>query len=169
VVEDLSTRQRGGTTELRVVVDLPEDRTDSADLDTVAELSRELSEHLDADASLLGEGPTLLEVTTPGVDRPLTEPRHFRRNRDRLLNLELADGTTVRARLQEVAGNAGEETLTLHPEPGRDSRGRPRKPPAGITDPFTAPIAEVASARVEIEFTGPSTGPSTDTTTESEL
>ena len=78
VLEDLVVRSRSGTTQVRLVVDLPEDRTGSADLDTVAEASSALSELIDADGSLIGSGPSVLEVTTPGVDRALTTARHFR-------------------------------------------------------------------------------------------
>ena len=56
------------------------DSEDGAPLDTLAELSREISQALD-DADAMGGAAYLLEVSSPGVDRPLTEPRHFRRNR----------------------------------------------------------------------------------------
>lgn len=71
------------------------------DLDTVAELSRSASALLDGlDA---GSQPYVLEVTSPGVDRPLTEEKHFRRARGRLVDVELADGGTVTGRLGAVA------------------------------------------------------------------
>ena len=87
VLEEVEVGREGGMPRLRLVVDLPEDELGSADLDTVAEASRELSARIDADDSLLGPEPVLLELTTPGVERALTAPRHFRRSRGRLLAL----------------------------------------------------------------------------------
>lgn len=166
VLEDLVVRPRSGTTQVRLVVDLPEDRTGSADLDTVAEASSALSELIDADGSLIGSGPSVLEVTTPGVDRALTTARHFRRARGRLVLLRTADGTEHRARVLAVreqssgpapsSGTAeGEPVIALRPEPGTDDRGRPRRLPAGTPAQLLIPLAEVASARVQIEFDPP--------------
>lgn len=157
VLEDAAVHERQGTTEVTLVVDLPEDRTGSADLDAVAEASREISELLDEDESILGPGPSLLEVTTPGAERTLAQPRHFRRSRGRLLTTTLADGAgtgekSLRARLLAVAEDG---TLTLHPEPGVDDRGRPRKLPAGTPEFLAVPLSDVVSARVEVEFTPP--------------
>ncbi|MCG7309345.1 ribosome maturation factor RimP [Brachybacterium sp. ACRRE] len=157
VLEDAAVHERQGTTEVTLVVDLPEDRTGSADLDAVAEASREISELLDEDESILGPGPSLLEVTTPGAERTLTQPRHFRRSRGRLLTTALsgaagAGETSLRARLLAVAEDG---TLTLHPEPGVDDRGRPRKLPAGTPEFLAVPLSDVVSARVEVEFTPP--------------
>lgn len=172
VLEDAAVHERQGTTEVTLVVDLPEDRTGSADLDTVAEASREISELLDEDESILGPGPSLLEVTTPGAERTLTLPRHFRRSRGRLLTIARADGTaadgsaadgsaagrtgtaekSLRARLLAVAEDG---TLTLHPEPGVDDRGRPRKLPKGTPEFLAVPPSDIVSARVEVEFTPP--------------
>lgn len=151
VLEDVEIRQGGGMPQVRLIVDLPEDRLGSADLDAVAEASRELSEAVDADDAVLGSAPVLLEVTTPGVERELTAPRHFRRSRGRLLILTAADGTAFRARLLAVDG----EELHLRQEPGRDDRGRPVKLPAGTTEHLRLPIAEVTGARVEVEFDPP--------------
>lgn len=79
-LEDVTTTTAGKRSVVRVVVD----RDGGVDLDAVAELSRTVSGSLDsADAS--GESPYVLEVTSPGVDRPLTEPRHWRRNIGRLV------------------------------------------------------------------------------------
>jgi ribosome maturation factor RimP len=58
-------------------------------LDQIAEVSREVSVRLDA-SGVMGEVPYTLEVSSPGVDRPLTEPRHWRRARGRLVSAPLA-------------------------------------------------------------------------------
>jgi ribosome maturation factor RimP len=67
---------------LRVVVDADA----GVDLDTVGEVSPEISRALDA-SDVMGGGPYVLEVTSPGVDRPLVEPRHWRRSVGRLVRV----------------------------------------------------------------------------------
>jgi ribosome maturation factor RimP len=151
VLEEVELGREGGLPRLRLVVDLPEDQLGSADLDTVAEASRELSARIDADDSLLGPEPVLLELTTPGVERTLTAPRHYRRSRGRLLLLRTVAGAEHRARLLAVDG----ETLRLRQEPGRDDRGRPRKLPAGTSEHLELPLSEIETARVEVEFDPP--------------
>jgi len=74
-LETVSVSRAGRRSVVRVVVDSDA----GVDLDAVAELSRAVSAVLD-EADPLGEQPYVLEVTSPGVDRPLTEPRHWRRN-----------------------------------------------------------------------------------------
>ncbi len=69
---------------LRIVVDAD----GGVSLDDIAEVSRELSAELDASAAM-GEAPYTLEVSSPGVDRPLTEPRHWRRAVGRLVTAPL--------------------------------------------------------------------------------
>ena len=69
---------------LRVVVD-----TDGGvSLDAIALVSREASARLD-DTGAMGNGPYTLEVSSPGVDRPLTQPRHWRRAVGRLVRVPL--------------------------------------------------------------------------------
>lgn len=74
-LEEVGVTKAGRRSVVRVVVD----SDGGVDLDAVAEVSRAISAALDA-ADPLGEQPYVLEVTSPGVDRPLTEPRHWRRN-----------------------------------------------------------------------------------------
>lgn len=68
------------------------------DLDAVAELSRIASTLLDD----LDSAPYVLEVTSPGVDRPLRTDTHFRRARGRRVELTLNDGSTLTGRLGEL-------------------------------------------------------------------
>ncbi|WP_370331829.1 ribosome maturation factor RimP [Mycolicibacterium hippocampi] len=70
------------------------------DLDSVAELSRVASALLDE----LDTAPYVLEVTSPGVERPLTTEKHFRRARGRKVELTLSDGSTLTGRLGAVRG-----------------------------------------------------------------
>ncbi len=78
----------------RTVVVIAVDADGGVTLDGIAELSREISEVLDA-AGVMGEGAYTLEVTSPGVHRPLTMPRHWRRARSRLVRVHLIDGDAV--------------------------------------------------------------------------
>lgn len=81
---------------LRVVVDAD----GGVNLDGITQISRALSAELDA-AGAMGETPYTLEVTSPGVDRPLTEPRHWRRAAGRLIR------TSLTARSQSVTDGRG--------------------------------------------------------------
>jgi ribosome maturation factor RimP len=72
---------------LRVVVDSDH----GVSLDDAAAISRQLSAALD-EAAVMGEFPYTLEVSSPGVDRPLTDPRHWRRAVGRLVKVTV-DGT----------------------------------------------------------------------------
>lgn len=152
VLEEADVRRQSGTTQVRLVVDLPENQLGSADLDTVAEASSALSELIDADDSLLGPGPSVLELTTPGAERELTQPRHFRRARGRLVSLTTTEGSTHRARVLAVSAA---DAVVLRPEAGRDDRGRPVRLPKGTPDRLEIPVADVASARMQIEFDPP--------------
>ena len=94
---------------LRVAVD----KDGGVTLDDVAEATRAVSEVLD-ESDVMGEQPYTLEVTSRGVDRPLTLPRHWRRNADRLVTVTLTAG-------EQVTGRIG----VLHRR-GRDPRRQPR-------------------------------------------
>lgn len=87
---DVEVKGQRGRRIVRVVVDGDE----GIDVDVVADVSRRVSEALDADDELF-VGAYTLEVTSPGVDRPLTEPRHFRRNVGRQVRVlhRKGDGT----------------------------------------------------------------------------
>ncbi|HEU5265463.1 MAG TPA: ribosome maturation factor RimP [Jatrophihabitans sp.] len=87
-LEDLTVSSAGRRSVVRVIVDAD----GGVDLDAVAAVSRLVSETLDADAEAdrLLRGAYVLEVSSPGVDRPLTEPRHWRRATGRLVAVELA-------------------------------------------------------------------------------
>lgn len=74
---------------LRIIVDAD----GGVSLDEIAEVSREVSARLDA-ANVMGDAPYTLEVSSPGVDRPLTQPRHWRRAIGRLVIVPLAGHDT---------------------------------------------------------------------------
>lgn len=93
-LEDIKIIPAGRRRLVRVVVD----RDGGVTLDNVAEVSQSISKRLD-ETDVLGNGPYVLEVSSPGVDRPLTEPRHWRRARGRLVKVQMRDGTTVEGRV----------------------------------------------------------------------
>ena len=107
-LEDLTVSAAGKRSVVRVLVD----KDGGVTLDDVADVSRLVSEALDAadeqDPTLLGTS-YVLEVSSPGVDRPLTESRHWRRNVGRLVAASLRDGSTVEGRITA----AGDEGVTL--------------------------------------------------------
>jgi ribosome maturation factor RimP len=93
-LEDVTVTAAGRRSVVRVIVD----RDGGLDLDAVAEISRLVSDVLDAD-DVTGSAPFTLEVTSPGVDRPLTEPRHWRRNAGRLVQASVVGQGSVTGRV----------------------------------------------------------------------
>jgi ribosome maturation factor RimP len=91
---------------LRVVVDSDQ----GVSLDDAATISRRLSAALDADP-VMGDFPYTLEVSSPGVDRPLTDPRHWRRSVGRLVQVTAAEAGTVTGRV--VAADLDGVTLDV--------------------------------------------------------
>lgn len=67
-------------------------------IDEITTVTRALSEALDADDAVMGSAPYTLEVTSRGVDRPLTAPRHWRRNVDRVVRVRLIEGSATEGR-----------------------------------------------------------------------
>ena len=103
-LEQLDVRVTGRRHSVKIVVDSDE----GVDLDDIALLSRAASEELDQHEHLIG-GSYTLEVTSPGVDRPLTGPRHWRRAYLRQVAVRTQDGSAFTGRV----GAAGDETVTL--------------------------------------------------------
>jgi ribosome maturation factor RimP len=93
-LEDVTVTPAGRRSLLRLIVD----SDDGVSLDDVATLSRTVSAALD-DSDVMGAGPYVLEVTSPGVDRPLTEPRHWRRATGRLVRAPLTAGGHIEGRV----------------------------------------------------------------------
>ncbi len=93
-VESVEVTPAGKRRVLRVAVD----KDGGVTLDEVAAATREVSRVLD-DSDVMGQQPYTLEVTSRGVDRPLTLPRHWRRNLDRRVLVTFDDGTTAEGRI----------------------------------------------------------------------
>lgn len=97
-LEDVTVSPAGRRKVVRVVVDADA----GISLDEVAAVARAVTEVLDErDTELFGDAAYVLEVTSPGVDRPLTEPRHWRRAVGRLVEV-LLEGTATRARVTDA-------------------------------------------------------------------
>jgi len=107
----------------------------SLNLDQVTSVSRLISELLD-EAPFMGETPFTLEVTSPGVDRPLTQPRHFAKNVDRLLKIIKLDGSEITGRILSNSDHDVTLTVAVKKE----------------TLEQTISLADIKRAVVEIEF-----------------
>ncbi len=132
-LEDVRVTPAGRRRVLQVVVD----KDGGVGLDACAELSREVSAVLD-EGDVMGGAPYVLEVTSPGAERPLTELRHYRRALGRLVRLRLHQGGDVTARITAV-DEAGLD-LEVPGEKGRRAQAR------------RVEFADIAGARVELEF-----------------
>ncbi len=100
VLERVQVTPAGKRRVVRVVVDLPDDETGSLDLDRIADVSRVIDQAMDA-AEPFGQSPYVLEVSSPGVSRPLTERRHWARARGRLVSVAVA-GSALTGRVSVV-------------------------------------------------------------------
>jgi ribosome maturation factor RimP len=115
----------------RRVLRIAVDKDGGVTLDDVAEATKEISRLLDA-SDVMGEQPYTLEVTSPGIDRPLTLPRHWRRNLGRLVKVVTTGGETVVGRIDDQ----DERAVRLDVD--------------GAARPLA--YAEVAKAHVQVEF-----------------
>lgn len=129
-LDQLDVRAAGRRHTVKVVVDSDA----GVGLDDIATVSRAISVELDTQEHLLG-GSYTLEVTSPGVDRPLTGPRHWRRAHLRQVAVRLHDGTQLTGRV----GRAGEDAATVLVD------GKLRE----------VRYADVAHAGVQVEFRHP--------------
>lgn len=126
-LEDFDVTLVGRRRRVRVVVDAD----GGVDLDRCAGLSRTISEALDRQ-DVVGDEPYVLEVSSPGVSRPLTAPRHWRRNIGRLVRVAFSGGGSVTGRITET----GDAEAVL------DVDGERR----------VVPYDQVAKAKVQVEF-----------------
>ena len=113
------------------------DGDDPPDLDSIAELSRSASDVLDR----IDTPPYVLEVTSPGVDRPLTTEKHYRRARGRKVELTLSDGSQLTGRLGEIS----EGTVRLVVREGARADFSVRE----------LPVGGITKAVVQVEFSPP--------------
>ena len=129
-LEAVTAKRAGDRQVIRVTVDLPDDVIGAVDADALDAVSRAVSGALDNDDVV--PGAYVLEVSTSGTSRPLTELRHFKRARTRLVNLVLANGDSLQGRLVDVSG-------------GDD-------PSLVFDDGTKVPLSTVRRGRVEVEL-----------------
>lgn len=130
-LEDINVVSPGQHRIVTVIVD----GENALNLDQVTVASKLVSELLD-EAPFMGETPFTLEVTSPGIDRPLTLPRHFAKNADRLLKVTKTDGEVVTGRI--LSNTNVDVTLTVTEK-------------KGVKEVAIA-LADIKRAQVEIEF-----------------
>jgi ribosome maturation factor RimP len=132
-IEDVVIDARARPPRITVVAD-----GDTAlDLDTIAALSRSASTLLDGLDGITDR--YVLEVSSPGVERPLTSEKHFRRARGRKVELALSDGSRLTGRVGQARGDA----IALVVREGRDWAVR------------EIPLVEITKAVVQVEFSPP--------------
>ena len=122
-LEDLNITSAGRRSMLTVIVDGDTHLT----LDQVTSVTKAIGEIVENIQSL-GQTPFTLEVTSPGIDRPLTKPRHWKKNIDRLVKVVLQDTSEVKGRIKD----SNQETATI--------------------DDKLIKFAEVKRATLEVEF-----------------
>ena len=96
-LEELTITSAGKVKILTVIVD-----SDShLNLDQITAVTKEISEVIET-LEELGDSAFTLEVTSPGIDRPLTKPRHWRKNFDRLVKITMTSGKDIQGRIGEA-------------------------------------------------------------------
>lgn len=128
-LETVSLAAAGRRTVITVVIDAD----GGVDLDRVADISRSISDLLDAQPEIF-DGPFVLEVTSPGVDRPLSTAKHWHRAKSRRVQISLIGGGELLGRIID----SDEHSATIEPADGE-----------AVVVPFT----DVRTAIVQVEFT----------------
>lgn len=140
-LEEIDVRPAGKRRLLRVVVDGDGPAGRGPLLDDIAEATKAISLALDT-SDVVGNSPYTLEVSSRGISRPLTAPRHWRRNAGRLVQVTLTDGSAVSGRI----ASADDDVVRL------DVEGAERQIAYG----------DVARAIVQVEFNRPAAGDEDD-------
>lgn len=122
-LEDINITSAGKRSMLTVIVD----GDTHLSLDQVTVATKAISEIVE-NLPTLGNNPFTLEVTSPGLDRPLTKPRHWRKNQDRLIKIILNDGKEIKGRIKDST----ESSVTV--------------------DEHVVNFADIKRATLEIEF-----------------
>ena len=122
-LEDVTITSAGRRSMLTIIVD----GDTHLSLDQVTSATKAIGEIVESLQSL-GDTPFTLEVTSPGLDRPLTKPRHWRKNIDRLVKVVLLDGKEIKGRIKATS----EDSATV--------------------DQSEINFAEIKRASLEVEF-----------------
>ena len=136
----------------RIKVTLLLDSDAGITIDECAEISRKLGNQMD-ELNFFGEAPFTLEVSSPGVDYPLTFPRQFVRNLGRQLTVTLSSGTTRRGKLDAVQ----DDHIVLTIEAEKKSKSKKKKEADLQTEPTPTgptpiPFDQIKKAIVEVSF-----------------
>ena len=161
VVDDLVVQRAGKRRLVRIAVDDdlssldPGDETTPVEpvaLDTVADATRLIDAALES-SDAMGPAPYVLEVTSPGLSRPLTQPRHFRRNVGRLVTAQLREGGELTGRIAA----AGADGVRLTDATGPAAAGPTGSRPGSGNDPGGRFVeyAALSRAQVQVEFNRP--------------
>jgi ribosome maturation factor RimP len=136
-VEDVQVTPAGSRRLVRVLVD----RDGGVTLDDVALLSRDISAALDSPegTGVMGNAPYVLEVSSPGVDHPLTLPRHWRRSIGRLVTVGVSGEGSLTARVTATDG----ENVTFSREDGKGKHE------------VVHPLSALGKGAVQVEFSRP--------------
>jgi ribosome maturation factor RimP len=137
-LENVRITSAGRRRLLRVIVD----SDGGISLDDIAQISREFSTTLDR-AAAMGEQPYTLEVSSPGVDRPLTEPKHWRRAVGRLVTAPLNSSS-------HSATDAAADSLTVTGRVTGADSGGVQIDVDGESREFG--YSEIGPGRIQIEF-----------------
>jgi len=150
-LDDVEVASAGKRRLVRVLVD----SDTGVSLDEVSAASQAISAVLDAPAAdaILGSAPYVLEVSSPGVDRPLTKPKHWRRSVGRLVRVSLTAGGEIQGRVIE-ADDDGVRLASSDEVKG--SKSNPDSVRALTFD-------EIVAGRVQVEFNRPGQAAPDDT------
>lgn len=148
VVDSQIAGRQGGRLKVTILLDSDTGIT----IDECAAISRGLGGQLD-ELNFFGDLPFTLEVSSPGVDYPLTFPRQFVRNLGRQLTVTLVDGKTRTGKLVTVSDNQ----IVLDIEPEKKSKSKKKKeadlsteaPPVG---PTPIGFEQIKKATVDVSF-----------------
>ncbi|UFH56802.1 ribosome maturation factor RimP [Spirosoma sp. KNUC1025] len=148
VVDIQVAGRRGGHIKVTILLDSDAGIT----IDECADISRKLGTQMD-ELNFFGEAPFTLEVSSPGVDYPLTAPRQFVRNVGRQLVVTLADGNTRKGTLESVTS----DHIVLVIEPEKKPKSKKKKEADLITEaapvgPTPILFSQIKKANVEVSF-----------------
>ncbi|GAB3948780.1 ribosome maturation factor RimP [Spirosoma harenae] len=148
VVDYQIAGRRGGHVKVTILLD-----SDAGiSIDECAEISRKLGAQMD-EQNFFGDSPFTLEVSSPGVDFPLTFPRQFVRNIGRQLVVILTDGSIRKGKLESVA----DDHIVLDIEAEKKSKSKKKKEADLVTEtvpvgPTPISFEQIKKANVEVSF-----------------
>ncbi len=144
-IEELKANRSGKHSAIVIAVD-GDQRPTLEDLEQVSVRLSERLDALEADGTVdLGNTEYRLEVTTPGIDMPLTQPRHYKRNRGRLVQVRTQDGDQVVGHIAALNDEADTVAIVVN----KGGKGQIK------LDTVALPLAQVQQAVVQVEFSAP--------------